>query len=231
MSTVGHEPPSQADAVRAQLAGRPVTDAYQQAGVPLPPPPPSSQPHPAVTLPPVPSLRSKARRFRIAAVVLGVVAVVAIGIAVVAISRDRGSKTVSDPAAPVIAASPPVASPTPGPAIAKDPCGVLRDGYPAVSAAIDDRERFNTRAWSDPELLASVNRMVGTMTDLAVNLESSLTPSTPNDLRTAVLEYTAGLRAVSISERNHASNVQLNGTGLFYNQVVDAPLRICGIPG
>lgn len=119
---------------------------------------------------------------------------------------------------------------TPAQAQAKT-CVALRENYPAVSAAIDEREKYNTRPWSDPELLASVNSLVDSMNSLTVALEGSLSPETPSALRTATLEYIAGLRALSISERNHASNVQLNGTGLFYNQVVDAPLKICGING
>lgn len=230
MSTVGHEPPSQADAVRAQLAGRPVTDAYQQAGVPLPPPPPQPQPHPAVTMPAVPSLRSKARRFRIAAIVMGVIAVVAIGIAVVAISSDRGSKTVSDPAAPVVEASPPLLSTAPDPAAAKETtCGVLRSGYESVANAIDERNRFNSTPWTDPAMLAATDELVGATGRLADQLEASLSSTTPSELRTAVVEYAAGLRALGISQRNHARDMQLNGVGALYNQVVEAPLRICGI--
>ncbi|TDH48123.1 hypothetical protein E2F47_24990 [Mycobacterium eburneum] len=135
-------------------------------------------------------------------------------------------------------AAPPPASPTPEPEHTVTPeeakaktCNALKESYPAVSHAIDEREKYNTRPWSDPELLRSVNQLVDAMQTLSAKLEDSLQVSTPPELRSAVLDYIAGLRAVSISERNHASNVQLNGTGLFYNQVVDAPLRICGIQG
>lgn len=233
MSTVGHEPPSQSEAVRAHLAGRPMTDAYQAAGVPLPPPPSApSQRHPAVMMPAVPSLRSRTKRWRIATIVAGVVAVVASGIAVVAISSSGGSETVGEPAAPVVAASPPLVSPEPGPAAAKDAtCSVLRSQYPGVASAVDEVERFNKLPWSDPNSVRTVNALVDAMATLTTDLESSLSPSTPDDLRGAVLDYTAGLRAVAISQRDHASNEEINGVGLFYNRVLGAPLRICGIAG
>lgn len=100
-----------------------------------------------------------------------------------------------------------------------------------MSRAIDEVETHNKDSWSDPALLGVSNRLVDAMNRLISVLENSLSPATPPELRRAVLEYVAGLRAVSISERSHASNTQLGGTGLLYNQVVDAPLRICGIPG
>ena len=232
MSTVGHEPPYQAEAVRTGPDGRPVTDAYQHAGVPLPPPPPS-QPHPAVMMPTVPSLRSKAKRLRIATIVLGVIAVVAIGVAVVAISSGSGSKTISEPSAPaVVAASPPSVSTAPEPGTAEEAtCGVLRSGYENVANAIDERNRFNSTPWTDPAMIAATDALVGATGRLADQLEASLSSTTPNELRTAIVEYVAGLRALGISQRNHARDMQLNGVGALYNQVVEAPLRICGIVG
>ncbi|MGD9622332.1 MAG: hypothetical protein AB7G47_20100 [Mycolicibacterium sp.] len=109
-------------------------------------------------------------------------------------------------------------------------CEILRAGYPAVSAAIDDREKFNTRSWSDPELLSSVNQLVEKMNRLATDLDTSLSEVAAPDFRAAIENYVAGLRAVSLSEQDHATNTQLNGTGLFYNQVVDVVLPMCGIP-
>lgn len=119
---------------------------------------------------------------------------------------------------------------TPAQAQAKT-CAALRENYPAVSAAIDEVEKYNKTSWSNPDLLAAINVEVDSMNKLVGALEGSLSPETPADLRIAVQNYVAGLRAVSISDRNHASDVQANGTGLFYNQVVDAPLKICGING
>lgn len=68
------------------------------------------------------------------------------------------------------------------------------------------------------------------MNQLAADLDASLTPYAAPSFQTAVKDYIAGLRAVSISESSQSSNVQLNGTGLFYNQVVDVVLPMCGIP-
>lgn len=139
----------------------------------------------------------------------------------------------SGPEAPVTMTMPTSSDPTDigdSAAAQQKTCEILRSGYPAVSAAIDDRERFNTRSWTDSELLNSVNQLVEKMNRLASDLDSSLSHVVSTDFRTAVENYVAGLRAVSLSENAHASNVQLNGTGLFYNQVVDVVLPMCGIP-
>lgn len=226
MSTVG--PPSQADAARAHLAGRPASDAYQATGMPLPPPP-ASQPHSAVMMPAVPSLRSRTKRWRIATIVAGAVAVIASGVAVVTVSSGGSSNTVSQPAGDI---NPPVVSPTPDAAAAKEAtCAVLRSQYTGVASAVDDVERFNKLPWSDPNSIRTVNALVAAMSTMTADLESSLSSATPEDLRAAVLDYTAGLRAVTISQREHASNEEINGVGLFYNRVLGAPLRICGMPG
>lgn len=176
------------------------------------------------------------RRVGIALASLGVVALVIGGGAAIAnYAHTKGEELGRQAASTLTAGMSDVqttapAALTPAQAQAKT-CAALRANYPAVSAAIDDREKYNTRSWSDPELLASVNSLVDASGTLIVALEGSLTTATPPQLRTATLDYVAGLRALSISNRNHASNVQLNGTGLFYNQVVDAPLKICGIDG
>ncbi|WP_454793819.1 hypothetical protein [Mycolicibacterium lutetiense] len=182
-------------------------------------------------MPAVPSLRSRTKRWRIATIIAGAVAVIACGVAVGAVSSGGSSKTVSQPAAPVYDVSPPLVSPTPDPAAAKEAtCGVLRSQYQGVATAVDEVERFNKLPWSDPNSIRTVNALVDSMTKMTADLEKSLSPSTPEDLRAAVMDYTAGLRAVTISQRDHASNEEINGTGLFYNRVLSAPLRICGIP-
>ncbi|WP_131829368.1 hypothetical protein [Mycobacteroides abscessus] len=158
--------------------------------------------------------------------IAGVALVVGIGIGTIA-GVSLAGKDSPGPAGPVQNVAPARAS---TPAAAKDQvCAALRADYPAVSRAIGEAEKVNKLSWSDPAVLQAVNNEVDSMTKLITSLETSLTESTPAELRAAVDDYIAGLRAVSISQRNHAPDLQANGTGLFYNQVVDAPLRICGI--
>ena len=108
-------------------------------------------------------------------------------------------------------------------------CGILKAQYEGVANAVDERNKHNQDPWTDPGLLSSVNTLVDLATRLATDLEKSLLPQTPPELRSAVIDYVAGLRAMSISERNHSKDLQLNGVALFYNQVLDSPLRLCGM--
>lgn len=197
--------------------------------VPYPPVPPYGPGAPAPLPYPAPPRRRRGVLGAVAA--LGVVGVLAgVGVGAYAAGRNSTSSTPPAPAGPAPAAGPaaPVLSPEDAQA---QTCGVLKANYQAVANAIDERNKFDKAPWSDPGLLGAVNTLVSLGMSLAEQLDASLSPSTPPQLRTAVVEYVAGLRAMSISERNHASNVQLNGSGLLYNQVVDAPLKLCGIPG
>lgn len=166
------------------------------------------------------------RRRGLMPVIAGVSLVVGIGVGAIAGVSVAGK----DSAAP----KPPVASaaPTPAltPAAAKDRvCAVLRSDYESVANAIDGRNRFATNDWSDPALLSATNHLVAVTTSLADSLENSLSSAIPADFRSAVGDYVAALRALGTSQRNHAPSTQLNGVGEFYNQVVDGPLRACGI--
>jgi hypothetical protein len=165
------------------------------------------------------------------AVTLGVVAVTAgVGAGAYVAGRSAAPAGPAQAVAAPTSVAPPIA-PTLSPEAAQaQTCGVLKANYRAVSDAIDAANKFDKTPWSDPAALSTVNNLVSLGMNFANQLEASLSPSTPPQLKTAVVEYVAALRATSISQRNHASNVQLNGTGLFYNQVVDQPLRICGIP-
>jgi hypothetical protein len=138
--------------------------------------------------------------------------------------------TVTSPSATSMAPHPPPPRSSPSAAKAKT-CSVLEKDYPAVASAVHEEKQYENSSWTDPDLLRSSNQLVETMTKLAGNLERSLSAETPSSLRNAVVEYVAALRAVSISDRNRASNEQLNGTALFYNQVRKAPLKICGLAG
>jgi hypothetical protein len=163
------------------------------------------------------------------AVSVGVVGLVA-GVAAGAYGLGRNSSPAPAPVAAPTSSTPPAPAALNPDAAQAQTCAVLKANYKNVANAIDNRNKFDKASWSDPGLLGAVNNLVSLGTNLADQLEDSLGPSTPPLLKTAVVEYVAGLRAMTISERNHAPNVQLNGTGLLYNQVMEAPLQICGIP-
>lgn len=109
-------------------------------------------------------------------------------------------------------------------------CDVLRAGYPQVLASVVQVKSFNSRPWTDPDLLAATNQLVDSMTKLADQLESTLDITTTSSVRTATQNLVAALRAVSFSQGNHVSDRELDGVGAFYNQVLDTPLIMCGIP-
>ncbi len=109
-------------------------------------------------------------------------------------------------------------------------CGVLKDGYPVVAAAVAEDNGLKNAPWSDPRLLAAVNDFVGAATALADRLDAALSPSTPPELRTATADYVAGLRALSRSKGNHAPDSQINGVAEYYNSARRPPLRLCGLP-
>lgn len=183
--------------------------------IPTPPPPVPSW----VGAPP-PAVGSSRRLGRVAAA-----AGVAAALAVTGIGSYLLGRHHSPPA--VAGSAPGELSPSDAQA---QVCGVLKAGYPSVVSALDEDNRFRSAPWSDPNLLAAVNQLVVTATDLADRLDASLTPSTPPELRTAATEYAAGLRAFSISERDHAPDSQINGTLQFYKQVRQPVLRLCGLP-
>lgn len=195
--------------------------------VPYPPVPPYGPVAPAPLPYPAPPLRRRGVLSAVAAI--GVVGLLAgVGVGAYAAGRSSAPVPVTPPAPTASAAAAPVVSPEDAQA---QTCGVLKAGYEGVANAIDDRNKYNSSPWTDPALLTSVNALVDVTSGLANKLENSLRPETPVNLRAAVVDYVSGLRALSISERNHAKDMQLNGVALFYNQVVDAPLHICGIPG
>lgn len=180
--------------------------------------PPAPPPHPPRRKPPLIVLAAVAA----AALALGG----GIGFA----AGHRPTPTTSGSAIPTTDSPAPPPALSPQAAQAKT-CDVLRNGYETVANAIDERNKFKVNDWTDPALLTATNHLVTVSSEFARNIEGSLGTSTPQELRAAALDYVVGLRALSISERNHAAAAQLNGVGSFYNQVVDAPLRICGIPG
>lgn len=166
-----------------------------------------------------------ARRRRVASIAAAVLAAtLAAGGTGYAIGRHHSAPTPPTATAPAEAdALSPAAATT-------RVCDALKAGYPAVVEAIDEDNAFRSAPWSDPNLLAAVNRFVTVATAFADRLEASLSQSTPPELRSAVIEYVAGLRAFSISERDHAPDSQINGTLQLYKQVRHPVLRLCGLP-
>ena len=133
------------------------------------------------------------------------------------------------------AAAAPAVAPTEADALSPDAaqarvCDVLKSGYGNVVAAIEENNKYKSAPWSDPNLLSATNNLVTAGLELADRLEASINAATPPQLRTAVIEYVAGLRALSVSNRNHAPDAQLSGVGQYYSQVRHAPLRLCGLP-
>lgn len=208
--TIGQEPRQEAH-------------AYPPVGYAVPPPS-------AYGVPTAPQQRRRGHVVPIA-VAAGVLAGVLATTAAVAVISSRHASTPAGPAA----VPPPQASSAPAPltpeAAQAQTCAVLKADYETVANAIDARNTFNSTPWSDPAMLAATNNLVAATGHLADSLETSLNSATPPELRSAVIDYVTGLRALSISQRNHARDLQLNGSALLYNQVVDAPLQICGIPG
>lgn len=172
---------------------------------------------------------SRGPRRGLTPVIAGVTLVVGVGVGAIAGVSLAGKESAAPAADPQRPTSPaPPVSPT---AAKAQTCAVLKADYEAVANAIDGRNRYTTNDWSDAGLLASTNHLVTATSSLANSLDKSLVPETPADFRTAVSDYVAALRALGTSQRNHAPSTQLNGVGEFYNQVVDIPLRLCGIQG
>lgn len=110
-------------------------------------------------------------------------------------------------------------------------CDVLKSEYAGVSDAINARNKFVHQPWTDPGRVDSSATVASVTKKLADDLDASLSVDTPTTLRSAIVNYVAALRAMSVSENTRASDKQLNGVAAFYNNVVDAPLNICGIEG
>ncbi len=192
----------------------------------------SDQPAPGAGVPGlalgVPPRRTARRTIAIAAA--GASAAVLAAAAVILILADN--KDSSGPSTPSVPGPQPVSAAERQAAAQERTCGVLRNGYESVAAAIDERNKYSQSPWTDPALLTASGNVASTTERLANDLDTSLLAGdTPPVLRSAVVNYVAALRATSVSEQGHASDKQLNGIAMYYNRVVDAPLNICGIRG
>ena len=68
------------------------------------------------------------------------------------------------------------------------------------------------------------------LTSMISGIESALNSGpVPPELRRATQEYVAAVRAVDISDQQHASNKQISGVNRFYNSVNKRPRELCGI--
>ena len=191
-------------------------------GPPLPPPPWPPAP------PPRPARRWSTLTVVLTAVASAVVAGVVAGGATLIVSRSDEDRSASPPNPTALPAPPP---PSVTAEEAQDQvCAVLRGGYETVAHDIDVRNTFKVNDWTDPAVLGAANNLVSSTSSLADKLQHALSPAAPDRFANTVNSYIAGLRALAISEQNHAPASQLNGVGDFYNQVMDAPLRLCGIP-
>ena len=108
---------------------------------------------------------------------------------------------------------------------------LLEREYPAIVAAIDDRSKYKKTPWSDPAIIRSSDNLARVAWTAANALEGTFTADLPSEFRNPAVEYVASLRAVSISYRERAKDMQLNGVGSLYNSVRDPILAVCGMEG
>lgn len=154
-----------------------------------------------------------------AAVVVAAVSLVAL--VVIARSAALGRATVPPPAVSSAAES--------ASTVQERVCGVLKSGYPAVMQAIQDANEFETTPWSDPAVVRVTNVLVRETDGLASELEAALGDNASGKLRAAVMEFITGLRALSMTERDHAGDEQMNGVAALYNRSRHGALQACGL--
>lgn len=108
-------------------------------------------------------------------------------------------------------------------------CNTLKTGYPNVLAAVHASNEFLSVPWSDPDRVRTSNVLARETAELADELEAALTAETPRSLKAAVAEFITGLRAASMSYRDHAADEQINGVGALYNASRHEVLQTCGV--
>lgn len=111
----------------------------------------------------------------------------------------------------------------------EDVCKVLREGYPTVLGAIHESNQFLTSPWSDPNRVRVSNVLARETWRLADQLDAALGDETQPEFRTVMIEYITGLRATSMTERDHGADEQINGVGTLFNQSRHGALRACGM--
>ena len=177
---------------------------------------------PYVSYPPPPT-----RRRRWLVPIIMAVAGLAIGSAATAlILGDRGRET-APPAEP----NPASAAPPTSSEAKVLMCETLEREYPAIVAAINDRNKYNREPWTNRDLIRTSDKLVQVASSAATEIERSMTSALPAKTAKAAADYVTGLRALSIADSNRAVAKQLNGVASLYNSVVDPVLAECGIEG
>lgn len=196
-----------------------MTDLHHPAS---PPPPaydygyPSSAPSPMVP-------RRPSRAPWAVALVATLIAAGSLGFAIYA--RSSSVKEPADPGGSHISAQ---ANDTPI-AAQERVCGVLEQGYPGVVDAIHGTNEFQSTPWSDAGRVRASNVLVRQAATLADQLEAALSSTTPQELRSSVVELITVLRALSMTYRDHAEDEQMNGVGTLYNRSRHGALEACGM--
>lgn len=131
---------------------------------------------------------------------------------------------------PAVTAAPPPVSTTPAEARAVM-CTTLEREHPAIVAAIDSRNVHTEAPWSDPNKVATTDRLAQLAWATASSLEASMREGLSAESARAGMEYVAGLRALSVSQQDRAPAKQLNGVAMFYNNAADRILAVCGMEG
>lgn len=196
---------------------------------PPPAPPPGGVPpqwHPPTPQPPPPRGRRTGLIVGAVAALLATALVAGAAGAVITSSRDTAAPAPTEPTN--IAPAPAANSPTEAAAAL---CNTLETEYPKIVDAINDRNQYNKTPWTDPAIIASSDNLARVMSEAADSLEGTLSADLPARYRTPAIEYVAGLRAMSVSHRERAKDMQLNGVASFYNSVIDPMLAVCGMEG
>lgn len=194
--------------------------------VPPPAPPPAGPPRWYPSAPPPPRPPRGRRKVAALGVAAGLIATAIVAGAAGALITSARETPTLDPVQP----SAPPAGPS---SVAAETamCETLASEYPKVVAAIDDRSKYNKTPWTDPAIIASSDKLAQVTWATADALELTLLPGMRESYRKPAVEYVAALRAVSVSYRDRAKDLQLNGVGSFYNSVADPVLAVCGIKG
>ena len=134
------------------------------------------------------------------------------------------------PVQPAASAPSQVSAPSPTDATATL-CATVAREYPAIVAAIDERNIYNREPWTNPELIRTSDKMANVASSAAAEIEDSMSDALPASASRAASEYVTALRAMSIAQSNRAVAKQLNGVASLYNSVTDPILAVCGIKG
>ena len=92
-----------------------------------------------------------------------------------------------------------------------------------------EMKRYNSSPWDDPGFLHALSNEHRVLTAMISDIENALNSGpVPPELRSATQEYVAAVRAVDISDQQHASNTQTSGAHQLYNSVRKKARELCG---